>query len=244
MSDTKKPKHRSPNFPVAGLREAIERAQRLFDSDGMAGSTKDSVYTNMGYKSKNGASMGMLSALMKYGLTEEKNGRIVPTRDAALILVKGGSEEQKREAIRRCALKPQLYNELWSEYAEAKALPGDDTLRSMLVSERGFNPNSVNQVIQGFRETIAFAGLTYDNSSDYTPNAFVEAGKNAQKIFDMFDPTKTDDSPKSEREVRDYAIPRKGQKVAILRLEYPVSADDVEQIEKWLELMKGTISED
>lgn len=232
---------RSPNFPVISLKDAVERARMLYEKDGTGGSTKDSVFKNMGYNSKNGASLGVLSALGKFGLTDEKNGRIVLTKDAIFILMKGGNEDQRRDALRRCALRPVLYKKLWEDHAEHGALPGDDTLRSLLVS-MDFNPKSVNKAVEAFRETIAFADLRYEQGADEKPDDSNNGNGSGSgnEAMNLSTPKLEDRSP----QVRDYAIPRKGQKVAILRLEYPVSAEDVEQIEKWLELMKGTISED
>lgn len=44
--------------------------------------------------------------------------------------------------------------------------------------------------------------------------------------------------------MRDYSIPRRGQKTAIIRLEHPLTKDDIEQIRKWLELMENTLTDD
>ena len=76
----------------------------------------------------------------------------------------GGNENQKEAAIKRCALKPVLYRKLWDDYAEHRALPGDDTLRSLLITDYDFNPKSVDKAISGFRETIEFAEITYDDT--------------------------------------------------------------------------------
>lgn len=42
--------------------------------------------------------------------------------------------------------------------------------------------------------------------------------------------------------VKDYSIPRKGNRTAIIRLEHPVTRDDLNQISTWLKLMENTIT--
>jgi hypothetical protein len=42
---------------------------------------------------------------------------------------------------------------------------------------------------------------------------------------------------------RDFSIPRKGQRLAILRLEFPVTTEDIKQITDWLNLMKNTLED-
>ena len=42
---------------------------------------------------------------------------------------------------------------------------------------------------------------------------------------------------------RDYRIPRKGKKEAILRLEFPVKKHDLEQIRNWLKILKKSIND-
>lgn len=191
--------------------------------------------------------MGVLSALGKFGLTEEKNGRIVLTKDAVLILMDGGNKEQREAAIKRCALKPQLYRELWDEYAESGSLPGDDTLKSLLVGEREFNPKSVDRAISAFRETISFADLSYSKAKDDGDNGGGQHGGREDAMgtagTTLIPPgTQENEIPKSQ--LRDFAIPRKGQKLAILRLEFPVSSGDIAQIENWLKLMKDTLADE
>jgi len=42
---------------------------------------------------------------------------------------------------------------------------------------------------------------------------------------------------------RDYLIPRKQQRLAILRLEYPISKDDIVRLHKWIDLLDASTDE-
>ena len=50
-------------------------------------------------------------------------------------------------------------------------------------------------------------------------------------------------SDKPKRLVRDFLIPRRGDKVAILRLEFPVTEADVDQITTWLDILRTSLIE-
>lgn len=161
------------------------------------------------------------------------------TKDALFILLKGGNEERRNAAIKRCALKPELYKKLWNEYSERGELPGDATLRSQLVIDMEFNQKSVDNAIRAFRETIEYAGLEFGLGKEESLETLRDESGGEMT---MVQPGET--LPKATGQIRDYSIPRRGQKLAVLRLEYPVTSDDITQISNWLKLMEVTLSED
>ena len=73
----KKARHRSPNYPAIGLRAAIEKVRLLYDADKRAGAPVDAALRHMGFSTKHGQALAVLSAVKKYGLVEESSGRIV-----------------------------------------------------------------------------------------------------------------------------------------------------------------------
>jgi hypothetical protein len=88
------------------------------------------------------------------GIGDDRN---IGLSDLALdILV--GSAEQKREGLRTAAIKPIIYNELWTRYGEHP--PADEVIRTFLVREKNFNPAAVDAVVEDYRTTIDFANLT------------------------------------------------------------------------------------
>lgn len=251
MSEQSSSKHRSPAYPAIGLKEAIAKARMIFERDGQAGSTQEAAFRHMGYSGAHGKSRTILSTLKKFGLTEEKNGRIMLTRDALLILLKDGNQEKKDTAIRRCALKPKLYKQLWDQYGEV-GLPSNDTLTSELVADHGFNAKKVDEAVKAFRDTVEFAKLGEEpRGSEHSNDS--HNGEDKHRENDRMpgwgemgeeDMTPLNPENQSNKPVyRDYAIPRKQQRMAVLRLEYPVTQEDIDQIGKWLELMKDTIAE-
>jgi hypothetical protein len=155
----KKKRHRSPNYPTVGLREAIERVKRFVTTDGRAGAIPAIAAKHIGFASAHGQAYSVLSALKKFGLLDDKDGRVAPTQRAMEIVNLPETDERRIKAIREAALSPSIYAELIEQH-KSTGLPSDDTLAGELVAYGGFNPNSVKEFLKGFRETLEFAGLT------------------------------------------------------------------------------------
>ena|ERR1035437_2633753 len=155
----KKKRQRSPNYPAVGLKEAIERLGRFFKEDGRAGARPEIAAKHIGFSSDHGQAYSVLSALKKFGLVEDKDGRVVPTPRAIEIISLPDGDERRRKAIRDAAMLPPIYRELVEQY-KTTGLPSDETLEGELKAYRGFNPNAVKDFLKGFRDTLEFTGLS------------------------------------------------------------------------------------
>jgi len=234
--EAKKSKTRSPNYPVISLKEAVERVAKLFEADGTAGSTRESAYAHMGYKGEHGKSLGVLSALKKYGLTEEVNGSILLTQDAVDIVIQDGDKDEKEKAIRKCAMQPELYQRLWEEY-KGRGLPSDATLKTKLVRDYKFNPRKVDLAISALKETLEYAGIDFKSSTFEVDRPLSPL----DRAFMTNSESQLSSQIKPTGQYREYLIPRKADRLAVLKLEKPVSKDDLIQIKKWLDLMADTL---
>jgi hypothetical protein len=155
----KKKRHRSPNYPTVGLKEAIERLKKFMLADGRAGASPEIAAKHIGFATAHGLAYSVLSALKKFDLVADKDGRVVPTRRAIEITSLPETDERRVMAIRQAAFLPQIYSELIEQY-RVTGLPSDETLEGELKAYKGFNPNAVKEFIKAFRETLDFAGLT------------------------------------------------------------------------------------
>ena len=160
-------KVRSPNYPVLSLGEAITRAQTVFERENTHPADREVIARSLGYGGLNGASLGVISALIKYGLLEQ-DGDQLRVRPAALdILVHQTGEPERVAAIQKAAFTPALFSELYDLYGDR--LPSDHSLRAYLV-KKGFNPKTVDGVIRSYRDTISFleneAGQSSAESDD------------------------------------------------------------------------------
>lgn len=155
----KKKRQRSPNYPTVGLREAVDRTKRFVTANGKAGAMPAIAAKLIGFATAHGQAYSALSALKKFGMLEEKDGRVVPTQRAMEVASLPEADPRRLKAIKDAALAPAIYAELFQEYKDTN-IPNDETLAGELVAYKGFNPNGVKEFLKAFRETIEFAGLS------------------------------------------------------------------------------------
>jgi hypothetical protein len=113
----------------------------------------------IGFASAHGQAYSALSALKKFGLLEEKDGRVVPTQRAMEVASLPDTDPRRLKTIRDAAISPAIYAELFELYRDTN-IPSDETLAGELVAYKGFNPNGVKEFLKAFRETIEFSGLS------------------------------------------------------------------------------------
>lgn len=156
-------RHRSPNYPAVGLRDAVQRIRKLIEADGKAGSLPDVAAKHIGFSSAHGTARSVLSALRKFGLAAEQRGRIVPTPLAIEIAHYPENSERHKAALRTAALGPVIYKKLVDEYGTLGNLPSDESLRPELIVRGEFNPKAVDAFIADFRDSLTYAGLLEGN---------------------------------------------------------------------------------
>lgn len=169
MSDTqaKRKKGRSPSYPAINLREAIDKAQAIYSAEGRHAAPIPTIAQHLGYSASSGTAAVVVSALRKFGLLEyegtgkERSGRLT---DLAFRIVLDERREspERQSAIREAALRPSIHEVLLDEYGAH--LPSDATLRFKLLRELGFTESAVDDFIEEFRQTLAFAGLDAESS--------------------------------------------------------------------------------
>lgn len=184
--DGKKPRHRSPNYPMVGLREAVDRLRRFYEKDGKAGAPPKIAATHIGFTKPHGQAMSVISALKKFGLIEEgQNGRLVPSQRGIEILNLSEGDPRRTKALAEAATSPDAYVDLIGEYRQT-GLPANETLESELVTYKKFNPKSVTAFVRDFKDSLEFAGITD-----------IGALSSGQEIDSQMQSTKTDEEPKT-----------------------------------------------
>lgn len=183
----KKKRMRSPNYPSVGLKAAIERLKKFYELDGRAGAKADIAAKHIGFASAHGQAYSVLSALKKFGLVEDKDGRVVPTARAVEIISLPETDERRKRAIKLAAMSPQIYSELIEQYKDT-GLPHSETLAGELQAYKGFNPNAVKEFLQAFSETLEFAGLTDFSVLSSELGAEVEVSKPKIGDFVQWEP--------------------------------------------------------
>lgn len=142
---------RSPNYPIISLAEALPRIQAVYDKERTHAADADVVARDLGYGSLNGASRGIISALRKFGLLAEEGEQVKVSNDALDILLHSRGRPERTSALERAAFTPALFSELRGQFG--RSLPSDENMRAYLI-KRGFNPNTVTNVIRSYRDTV------------------------------------------------------------------------------------------
>ena len=141
---------RSPRYPILGLGQILERVRSVYEADHRNRIPKEIVARHIGYNSLNGKSLGVISAMLKYGLLEGGSDRMWISDRAVLILEHAPGQPERIQAIQEAASEPELFAELNAAFS-GKA--SDAALRSFLITKRKFIPRSADKAIRAYRET-------------------------------------------------------------------------------------------
>ncbi len=144
---------RSPQYPIIGLKEAIERARMVWQKDYTAELPREVVASHMGYSGLNGKSLGILSTLGKFGLLAGRGDKTRITDLAVQIFAHEPGTQERASAVSIAAREPSLFGEI-AEKFDGRS-PSDQALKSFLIT-RGFTLGGVDAVIRSFRDTEAF----------------------------------------------------------------------------------------
>lgn len=143
-------KARSPQYPSIGLKEAIDKAESIWKEDYQNPIPRELASRHMGYTGLNGKSLGVLSALLKFGLLEGRGDDTRVSDLAVKIIAHQPGTGERIEAIRQAAVKPELFNELDGRFQNGKA--SDAAIRSYLITQK-FIPAGADAAIRAYRET-------------------------------------------------------------------------------------------
>ena len=163
-SESDAPRQRSPNYPSVGLPDAIARATRLYEGVGTAGASPDSAAKLIGYSKNHGTARMTMSALKKFGLVEERNGRVVPAKLTVDLANFPPTHPRHGAALRTAALSPTIYRDVYTRYRPHGVLPPDDVLGPELIADSGFLPDKAEGFLADFRGSLIHAGLLRGNA--------------------------------------------------------------------------------
>jgi hypothetical protein len=155
----KKPRHRSPNYPAIGLRAAAGKITAMYKEDGLAPSPKLAALKHMGFEKAHGEAMRVLSAIKSFGLAEDANERIRLTQRGINIVARPEDDPQRMQALQDALTGPEIYRELLREY-QTSGLPSETSLKSELIADKKFNPNSVDGFIRDFKDSLEFSRIS------------------------------------------------------------------------------------
>ena len=153
------PRQRSPHYPSVALPDAVAKAVRLYEGVGTAGAGPDAAAKLLGYSKNHGTARMTVSALKKFGLLEERSGRLTPSRLTVDLANFPPTSPRHAAGLRAAALSPTIYRDVYTRYRPHGVLPPDDVLAPELVADSGFLPAKVEDFLTNLRASLIHAGL-------------------------------------------------------------------------------------
>lgn len=160
---------RSPRAPVISLREAVDRALKIYEKEGRHPANADIVATHLGYKSaENGAAKQTLASLGYYGLIERPSDGMISVSKSIEEFKFAPSEKLRTETLRKWLYTPNLFAELLEKFPDR--LPSEASLKYELI-QKGFNPTTADECLSAFIDSVQFASHTNIVPEDTPPAA-------------------------------------------------------------------------
>ncbi|SFU12849.1 hypothetical protein [Mesorhizobium sp. YR577] len=164
------PKERSPAFPYISLDLALERARVIFAQIRDHAQPREVVAKAYGKPVTSSATIQTFATLLQYGLLENvaaPTGRRMRISSLAQgILNPHAPDEKVKQALRKAALNPPIFAELWEHFGDTSGL-NDSLPLYHLTSERGhdrdgavFTDRAASEVLRVYRATLSYAGIT------------------------------------------------------------------------------------
>ena len=139
-----------PNYPAISLPEAIEKVRPIYKEEVQRRMSRVVAAKHLGYKGLNGASITIISALLKYGLLEGRGDDIRASSGAVAILVDPVGAPDRVQAVRAAAGKPGLFAELQGQFDGQSSA---ENLQAYL-QKQGFIAAAASAAGRAYRDTM------------------------------------------------------------------------------------------
>ncbi|MEM6326608.1 MAG: hypothetical protein AAF791_05765 [Bacteroidota bacterium] len=197
---------RSPAYPRILLQACLAYAGTLEESNAHA---YDIPYPGvakllgLGTSIKSDRFRSVISSLRYFGLAKSKDtetGKVLRLTDVGHKIASDRriESEERDGLIRRAALRPKVYRALWDEW-QSKGMAPEDVLVHQLEHDYGFNRNSIQSFMEGFRANLEFAGYRLGDRQP-EPETVAEdeaedADRQADLGLDVAPPKKSEETP-------------------------------------------------
>lgn len=160
-SAAKRPKRKrvQSSFPKDPLEQSLRVAKALEDANGGQPLPPLETATALGVSPGSSDFRRILSSSLKYGLTEGsyKSDRI-SLDDLGRRIVEPRSEEERRTALLRAAMRPETFSSIY-EYYKGKKLPENNFLQNTVVREFDVPREHAEQCVSVFVTNMEYVSL-------------------------------------------------------------------------------------
>lgn len=157
---------RSPRAPTISLKEAVDRASKVYEKEGRHPANADIVAQHLGYKSAdNGAAKQALASLGYYGLLERPSDGMLAVTKSFEEFRFAPTEELRMEKLQKWLVTPSVFSELLEKFQGR--LPSDASLKFELI-QKGFNPATADECLAAFIGSVQYVGYPKHSIQDST----------------------------------------------------------------------------
>lgn len=169
MMDDKKMRFKSPPFPYVDLETAIDRAKQVPDLLKGFAVPSASIAKAWGYSEKSSSTQKVLAALSQFGLVDDEgNGDTKRFRlseiGLKILLDPRPDSESKSTALRRAALTPKVFSELWDQFdsvdVDENTLVYELTLGRKQSGKAPYSDSAAAEVVSRYQSSLNFAGFS------------------------------------------------------------------------------------
>lgn len=143
---------RSPVYPNFSLRQAVQRAEKIFNADRRNPIDREVAAKHMGYSGLSGAADKALATMQHYKLLDRTGKGELRISQLAIDILHPNSPDQRRRALAEAGFSPSLFKALRARFPEGVSA---DSLKSYLVREN-FLDRAIGPVTSAFTDTCAF----------------------------------------------------------------------------------------
>jgi len=228
----KKPRYRSPNYPIYGLEEAITLAEKVYKEYEMQPIPIDMAGKLWGFKEKSGHILQVVATLNSYGLTVTHD-----SLDKRKIQISAQGEHIIRKApnytelIKKSALEPKIFKTIWEK--SKGIIPKPDLLDRDLEWGEDFNFKIKNQrtrqtIIKNYSDTIKFAKLLLGGKIDVS-----ESGGDDMPFDNSLEGKQKLDSLGAKSLPQDFFV-LESKLIGSLKIRYPMTEQKVKVIQDFI----------
>lgn len=224
MALTTVPRKRSPRAPLISLKEALERAIKVYDIEGRHPASADIVAQHLGYKSAdNGAVKQVFAALGYYGLVERPGDGMLAVTTSVEEYKFAPSEELRAQILRKWLWNPGVFADLLEKFQER--LPSDASLKFELI-RKGFQPATADECRNAFLESVQYVqslspnlnAIEAETASGETTEASVEAVDGQRGVDSTVSRSESGSRPTATATTRDMVVEDEGSDRIPVRL--------------------------
>lgn len=242
MSDDIK-RDRSPNCPKQTLAQAIELAKTLYSKARQSKIKAVVAASTFGYASLNGSALTAIGVLNQYGLLDKDDAGGLSVSTDAIALLHPKDEAQKLSLLRKSALMPKVFKELYSEGFHNAS---EDVLSNHLI-QSNFSPDAAQKVASVFKANIELAKLNDSGTvGEETLKAEAIAPAESKSSLTGF-PTQPSNPPTLTRAetlrapeavLASYSVPLGECEVSIIFKGKKLSVEDFDALGEYVQLFK------